>query len=313
MVVRGRGRPARRADRDTRNLVIIAMHILGPGVGVPTLRNLFPDVPRGELRDLAHRYRTVCRRRRRGLRHTLRWTTPGTVWAMDFTEAPLPIDGEYPYILLVRDLASGQVLAALPAREASAATVCSVLVWLFMVHGAPLVLKSDNGSHFANEDVARLLARWSTIALLSPPGTPAYNGACEAGIGGLKTRAHEQSTRHDRPGQWTCDDIETARLMANETARPWGLAAPTPADAWHLRGSIDAADRDVFAAAVARLRSLVRSELYPDDPAPSLGRLAQAQVERIAVTRALIEGDYLQLRRRRFTLSITQRAAGNIT
>jgi transposase InsO family protein len=311
--VRARGRPARRADRDTRNLVVIAMHLLGPGVGVPTLQNLFPGVARSELADLARRYRNVYRRRRRGLRYTLRWTSPGTVWAMDFTESPLPIDGDYPYILVVRDLSSGAVLAALPTREATAEVVCDVLRWLFMAHGAPLVLKSDNGSHFANEDVARLLDRWSTMALLSPPGTPAYNGACEAGIGGLKTRAHDQSTRHGRPGQWTCDDVETARLMANETARPWGLASPTPDQAWRPRVRVAAADRDAFVAAVATLRPLVHRELYPDDEAPAPGALVRAQIERVTITRALIERDCLQLRRRRFTLSITQRAARKIT
>ena len=67
--------------------------------------------------------------------------------------------------------------------------------------------------------------------LLSPPGTPEYNGACEAGIGSLMTRANHESFRNDRPGEWTCDDIEGARLMANQTARPQGHMGPTPDEA----------------------------------------------------------------------------------
>lgn len=302
--VRARGRPRQQATREQRNLLLLALYLLGPGVGVPTLRSLFPGVARSAVCEIVARYRRVYRRRRRGLRHALRWTSPGTVWAMDFTEPPLPIDGDYAYILVVRDMACGKLLAAVPTREATAAVVCSVLVALFLAHGAPLVLKSDNGSHFVNEEVGRLLSAWRTMALLSPPHTPSYNGACEAGIGGLKTRAHDESARCDRPGQWTCDDVETARLAANETARPSGIAAPTPDQAWQSRVPLEAADRDRFAATVARLRPEARRDLGPGPATPT-------QVDRVAITRALIERDYLQLRRRRFTLSITQRAVRN--
>lgn len=304
MRVRPRGRPRQEATPEQRNLVLVALYLLGPGVGVPTLRALFPGLARSALCEIVARYRRVYRRRRRGLRHALRWTVPGTVWAMDFTEPPLPIDGEYPYILVVRDLASGKLLAAVPTRGADASAVCAVLTTLFLAHGAPLVLKSDNGSHFVNEEVGRLLAAWRTMALRSPPWTPSYNGACEAGIGGLKTRAHDESARQDRPGQWTCDDVETARLVANETARPSGIAAPTPDQAWRSRVPVEVADRHRFAATVDRLRPEARRDLGHGPATPS-------QVDRVAITRALIERDYLQLRRRRFTLSIAQRAVRN--
>ena len=56
------------------------------------------------------------------------------------------------------------------------------------------------------------------MLLLSPPGTPEYNGAVEAGIESLKTRAHFIAARNDPPGEWTRDDVEGPRLMANETA-----------------------------------------------------------------------------------------------
>jgi hypothetical protein len=69
---------------------------------------------------------------------------------------------------------------------------------------------------------------WGTLQLLSPPGTPEYNGTCEAGIGSLKTRTHHEAARNDRPGEWTCDDVEGARMMDNETGRPWGVNGLTP-------------------------------------------------------------------------------------
>jgi hypothetical protein len=72
---------------------------------------------------------------------------------MDFAEPSLcgaprslsPIDGLYPYLLAIRDFASGYTLAWLPVREATAETVLHFLRLLFRIFGAPLVLKSDNG------------------------------------------------------------------------------------------------------------------------------------------------------------------------
>ncbi len=300
------GRPPSRADRDTRNLVIAAFHFFGPGLGLPSLQKLFPLLARRELEDLARRYRHVYRQRHRSLATVLCWTRPGTVWAIDFTEPPLPVDATFPHVLLVRDLASGKTLAALPCPEQSGAVVRDALLALFLRHGAPLVLKSDNGSPLVDKSVRELLAAWGTIALLSPPGTPAYNGACEAGIGGLKTRAHHEAARHGRAGQWTCDDVEVARLVANQTARPRGFAAPTPDQMWNGDPTVAAAERVALAATVARLRTEL-SQQQPDGVPLACDLRAWASIERIAIGRALIELGYLQLRRRRITLPIRQR------
>jgi hypothetical protein len=45
-----------------------------------------------------------------------------TVWAMDFTKAKHPIDGIYPYLFAVRDLASGLQLTWRPVPDLEAAT-----------------------------------------------------------------------------------------------------------------------------------------------------------------------------------------------
>ena len=41
------------------------------------------------------------------LLRVLHWHQPGAVWAMDHADPPRPIDGRWPHILAVRDLASG--------------------------------------------------------------------------------------------------------------------------------------------------------------------------------------------------------------
>jgi transposase InsO family protein len=50
-------------------------------------------------------------------------------------------------------------------------------------------MKTDNGSAFIAEVLARFLARWQVLILFSPPRTPSYNGTIESSIGSLKTRS----------------------------------------------------------------------------------------------------------------------------
>ncbi|MFC1587569.1 transposase family protein [Planctomycetota bacterium] len=122
-----------------------------------------------------------------------RWGEPGAVWAMDYTESPTPIDGVYRYILIVRDLASGAQLLSTPVIKKTAEQTLYALRSLFRWHGPPLVLKSDNDGAFKDKRVRTLLDKQKVFLLLSPPGTPSYNGSVEAGIGTLKTRAHFES------------------------------------------------------------------------------------------------------------------------
>src|SRR5262249_5982351 len=158
----------------------------------------------------------VWQQRRRRLLHILHWRKAGTVWAIDFAEPPLPVDGRFAYLLAVRDLASGAQLLWMPMADQTAGTAIARLEALFREHGAPLVLKSDNGSAFIAEDLATLLAQWQVWHLRSPREWPEYNGACEAGIGSMKTRTHHEATRRGMPGQWSSDDVEAARLQANQ-------------------------------------------------------------------------------------------------
>jgi transposase InsO family protein len=299
-----------RPETEVRNQVIALLGLMGPATSVRTLQELFPWVARRELEDLAARFRRVHRCRHQPLAYVLRWLWPGTVWAMDFTEPPARVDGTYKAILLVRDLASGNDLLSLPSHAQSAEVVCAALQALFALYGAPLVIKSDNGSAFDAEATRELLRASGVLQLLSPPGTPSYNGSCEAGIGGLKTRAHHEAARHGRPGEWTCDDVEAARCIGNATARPRGHAGPTPDAAWRDRAPIPSHARGALHQTVIRLTTEVGDDLmhgmHSTRPAPWLA----ASIERIAITRALLEHGHLELRRRRIPLHIPRRRVG---
>ena len=153
--------------------------------------------------------------------------------------------------MAVRDLASGMQLLWLPVPEATATTTTAALLSLFMLYGAPLVLKLDNGSPFVAGVTRALLAQWQVIPLYSPPGRPQYNGAIEAGIGALKVRTHYQAVRQGQPGEWTLADAEAARQQANTLGRPWGAHGPAPAERWASRHIVTNQERQAFAASVA--------------------------------------------------------------
>ena len=200
--------------------MIAALAEVGVGVSVPHLQQHFGDVARAELADLRTRYRRLYRGRQ--AQRVLHWQRPGSVWAIDYSAAPCVIEGCYEDLLAVRDLASGYALWWQAVEEATALTTLAALHALFTAWGRPLVLKADNGGPFRAEVVAELLEEQEVTVLYSPPYTPRYNGAIEAGIGALKMRVHEEATRQGRPGAWTCADIEAAREEANRFSYPRG-------------------------------------------------------------------------------------------
>jgi hypothetical protein len=143
-------------------------------------------------------------------------------------------------------------------------------------------------------------ARGSACPLFSPPHTPEYNGAREAGIGALKTRIHEQAALAGHSGRWTADDTEAARRMANELHYPWGWQQPTPARLWQARPTLTREQRATFRQTVNEHRNTVQTQQgYPlnDD----LDHYDQAAIDRVAIRRALVELGFLTFTRRSIT------------
>jgi hypothetical protein len=299
------GRPVVRAPVVLRNSVLDVLDTFGPATGLPSLRGCFPDVRRAELQDLLRRFRRVWRLRHQQAMRILHWQVPGALWAIDFSQAPAPIDGLHPYLLAVRDLASGYQLLWQPLRQASATEAAQALAMLFALHGAPLVLKSDNGSTFIAELCQALLHQVGVVMLFSPTYWPRYNGAIEAGIGSLKTRTQHHAARHDHPGQWSCDDVAAAQTEANATARPHGPNGPTPEQSWASRRTITVAERALFQEAVNRHTTDVRIQQGIQQRLPLEVPLSDQEdraMDRQAIQRALVEHHYLLFSRRRIPL-----------
>jgi transposase InsO family protein len=214
-------------------------------------------------------------------------------------------------MLAVRDLASGRQLLGLPVTNPVAEEVVSALTSLFAVLGAPLVLKSDNGSAFRAEHLKGFLRRWQVWALYSPPGEPGYNGAIEASIGSLKTRTQFEAYRNGHPGAWTSSDLEQARQLANTLARPRATHGPTPLQAWDRRRPPSLAQRDRFGDLVSQLEKETRGQdgLALDAP---LDHYEQAALHRRVLQKALVESGYLTITRRRIPQTFFGQKAAKI-
>ena len=294
--MRLRGRPPVVSQRAERNDVFrFLQQVTGPAVGLPALRWLFPALSRVVLACLLLRFRRVWRWRHIERGYRLTWHRPGAVWAIDHSEPRHPVDGLYPYLLAVRDLASGYQLAWTGVRTVGADETEAIVAQLMAEHGAPLTLKSDNGSAFASELFRRAMLRAEAVQLFSPPRRPAYNGALERSNGVNKIYTHQHAIHQGHPLRWTSADLEHARTLANTISRPWGMKGPTPAEAWHARQPITRQERDTFQAQLAQHRTEVAEEMGIDLAALPLPHADQARLDRVALQRVLEGLGYLTL------------------
>jgi transposase InsO family protein len=201
------------------------------------------------------------------------------------------------------DIASGRQLLWRPVRACTAQGALQELESLFAIHGAPLVLKSDNGSAFIEHHFRERIRAFNSEILFSPPRKPSYNGAIEAGIGSLTSRTEQHAARHGHPGHWTWDDVEAALAEANATARPFGEYGPTPDTVWSCRTPILPQERSRFQSTVATRRQEVLDA--HGRPLTTLQDAAQQRAtDRRILRQVLVELGYLYLTRRRLPLPI---------
>jgi len=295
---RMRGRRAVKLDLKTRISILEVLKLMGPRVGMPTLQPIFPDVPRSALQNMLDRFRDGRIRIEERRSWLLEWTRPGTVWAMDHNDQTgSPIEGRYPFAFASRDLASNEQIDWTPVDSKDAETTNLILEARYRQFGAPLVQKADNG--FAAESTRKLLERWGVLLLLSPPHFPRYNGSIEAGIGSMKARTDHHAARSGRPGEWSCEDLEAARLEANETGRPWGSHGDTPDDVWAERGRVTDEDRRALKWEVGKSAYWWRKVVAPGKSRKEVTQAEEDEVMRFAIPSALKKLGYLKAGRRR--------------
>lgn len=107
------------------------------------------------------------------------------VWSYDFV-ADRTRDGRPFRILNVLDEYTRECLASVVARRIGAQEVILLLAELFLHHGVPQHIRSDNGSKF----IAKKLRRWLKTLEVEPlyikPGSPWENGYIESFNGKMR-------------------------------------------------------------------------------------------------------------------------------
>jgi transposase InsO family protein len=305
------GRPHVRLQTGTAQEVVSYLHGHGPWLGVPALRVEFPTAARAELRDLLRLFRWLWAEAHPQQSHVLHWHRVGAVWAMDFTKVKQLLEGGYRHVFAVRDLASGMQLCWRAVPDLTRVTVQSELQVLFTIYGAPLLLKSDNGSAFRAEEQKQFLRRWSVWPLYSPPGEPGYNGAIEASIGSLKKRTEFLAYRQGRARCWTEADLEAARALANASVRPRGLRGRSPEAAWEDRRPPSRSAAEAFGRAVQQAEEAVRRE-EGISQGTVLEHYEQAALQRRVLTQLLVESGLLTITRRRIPQKFFGQKVANI-
>jgi len=110
---------------------------------------------------------------------------PNHVWSYDFLEDRTERGGKL-RILVIIDEYTRECLAIRVAPSIPASVVVEVLEWLFLTHGVPKYLRSDNGPEFVAKAVLRWLEGSGCRTIFITPGSPWENGYVESFIDKLR-------------------------------------------------------------------------------------------------------------------------------
>ncbi len=109
------------------------------------------------------------------------------VWAYDFVQCRT-VDGKSFRVLVIIDEFSRECLALYSARSIRSEQVMNVLADLFLDHGVPDNIRSDNGPEFIAIALKKWLANLGVKTQYIEPGSPWENGYCESFNGKLRDK-----------------------------------------------------------------------------------------------------------------------------
>jgi putative transposase len=109
----------------------------------------------------------------------LRPQWPNHVWSYDFVQDRTQ-DGRAFRMLVVLDEFTRRCLAIIVARRLRSDDVLQCLTDLFVAHGPPEHIRSDNGPEFVAISVRDWLGKVGVKTLYIEPGSPWENGYCES-------------------------------------------------------------------------------------------------------------------------------------
>ena len=167
------------------------------------------------------------RRRGKGLERPLRPLYPNQVWAYDFMEDAC-VNGRKLRILTVVDEFTRESHETYVDYSIPAAKVIEVLEFLFVLHGPPRYLRSDNGPEFVARAVQEWLANRQIQTAYIEPGKPWQNGINESFNSRLRDECLNVELFYGlREARWT---IESYRQYFNEQRLHGALDYVPPAE-----------------------------------------------------------------------------------
>jgi transposase InsO family protein len=275
-----RGR--RRKDlTSTQRQLLAQMVRQQPSIGLPRLRRAIPGLPKNSTAAFLRRLKRVRDRRRRRRLSTVHWQFPGAVWAIDGTCFDLPVGDRGRRALVVVEMHSRKTLCLQSVPGERAASVVGCLQQLIDWHGAPLVLKADNGSAFVSDRVAAFCHEHGITLMHSPVRRPSWNGTCEVSGKWAKRRAEAAARHRGSPEHLLQADLDRAVTFVGTLPR------------------IDTALRRHFLTVVAEqlAATAVEQGLVVDDQTPDHVRRS---LGRVAAQRALIVCHMLTIKGREY-------------
>lgn len=161
--------------------------------------------------------------------------SPNHVWTYDFIEDRTERGGTL-RMLTVLDEFTRECLAIRVERSIGSQRVIDTLKWLFLLHGAPTHLRSDNGPEFIAKALRKWLGERGANTMYITPGSPWENPYIESFNGSLRDECLNMHLFTN--GRHAQDVTEQWRKEYNELRPHSSLNYKTPAEfAAHLGNS----------------------------------------------------------------------------
>ena len=152
----------------------------------------------------------------------MRASTPGQVWAIDF-QFDSDWKGHVLKVCHIIDKFTRQHLAFRVERRMGAIDVIDMLDLAVLTHGAPQVLRADNGPKFIAAAVGRWASEHDTLQAFIPPGQPWLGGLVES----LHNRMRDELLEDNM-----FEDLDHARALIGAWSRRYDEEHPHSALGW---------------------------------------------------------------------------------
>ncbi len=190
------------------------------------------QISRESLNELIHEIRDELKRGRREHAEQIIWDCPHMIWSMDDFE--YVFKGIKFYVHQIQDLASRYKFEPLiDTRPIKGEAVAENLRKLFKKHGAPLLMKRDNGSNLNHFSVINALQEFGVIPLNNPAYYPQFNGGMERAQGEVKRELDIQTQQFELPDSFPFA-VKQAVHNVNHNPRPASLKGNCSCGVWML-------------------------------------------------------------------------------